>query len=126
MFSSTHSSLCRREAEQTVPVSCEASTNTTLTSAASETAEAVFQTGCLEMVARLLGDNVVAVILACLSVVVIQVRYDNTKLIFNDSQDTWSRSFLLSGEVSSSTALGLLSKTKSLFIYLFTCRYHKE
>ena len=82
MFSFTHSSLCRREAEQTVPVSCEASTNTTLTSAASdsETAEAVFQTGCLDMVARLLGDNVVAVILACLSVVVIQVRYNNTKL----------------------------------------------
>ena len=82
MFSLTHSSLCRREAEQTVPVSCEASTNTTLTSAASdsETAESVFQTGCLEMVARLLGDNVLAVILACLSVVVIQVRYNNTKL----------------------------------------------
>ena len=81
MFSSTHSSLCRKEAEQTVPVSCEASTNTTLSSAASdsETAAAVFQTGCLEMVARLLGDNVMAVVLVCLSVVVIQVRYITTQ-----------------------------------------------
>ena len=70
----------RKEAEQTVPVSCEVSSNaTSITSSSTET-EAMYQTGCLEMLAKLLGDNVVAVILTCVSVMVIQVRWVTFKV----------------------------------------------
>ena len=41
----------------------------------------MYQTGCLEMLAKLLGDNVVAVILTCVSVMVIQVRCHVKSLI---------------------------------------------
>ena len=40
----------------------------------------MYQTGCLEMLAKLLGDNVVAVILTCVSVMVIQVRWVTFKV----------------------------------------------
>ena len=63
----------RKEAEQTVPVSCEVSTNITSIASGTAEAESMYQTGCLEMLAKLLGDNVGAVILTCVSVMVIQV-----------------------------------------------------
>ena len=63
----------RKEAEQAVPVSCEVSTNITSIASGTAEAESMYQTGCLEMLAKLLGDNVVAVILTCVSVMVIQV-----------------------------------------------------
>ena len=54
-------------------MSCEVSSNLTSIASGTTEAESMYQTGCLEMLAKLLGDNVLAVILTCVSVMVIQV-----------------------------------------------------
>ena len=51
----------RKEAEQTVPVSCEVSSNITSIASGTAEAESMYQTGCLEMLAKLLGGHLTAV-----------------------------------------------------------------
>ena len=105
--------ILREEAEQTVPVSCEVSGNSTSFPSSSPDTEALYQTGCLEMLAKVLGDNVVAVTVTCVSVMVIQVSrvtFGEPNFNHNDSQDPWSLFRLLSGAVCSSATLGILNK----------------
>ena len=61
------------EAEQTVPVSCEAAQPAANSSLATEAVLEKYETGCLEMLARLMEANVVVVIVVLVSVLVVQV-----------------------------------------------------
>ena len=61
------------EAEQTVPVSCEAAQPAANSTLATEAGLEKYETGCLEMLARVMEANVVVVIVVLVSVVVVQV-----------------------------------------------------
>ena len=94
-----------------MPVSCEVSSNITSVSSFPPETEALYQTGCLEMLATVLGDNVVAVIITCVAVMVIQVSRVTFRVCDqNDSPDTRRLFLLLSGEVCTSTTLGILKQ----------------
>ena len=61
------------EAEQTVPASCEAAQPAANSSLATEAVLEKYETGCLEMLTRLMEANVVVVTVVLVSVVVVQV-----------------------------------------------------
>ena len=106
--------FCRKKAEQEVPVSCEVSSNITSVSSFPPETEALYQTGCLEMLATVLGDNVVAVIITCVAVMVIQVSRVTFRVRVcdkKDSPDTRRLFLLLSGEVCTSATLGILKQS---------------
>ena len=97
-----------------MPVSCEVSSNITSVSSFPPDTEALYQTGCLEMLATVLGDNVLAVIITCVAVMVIQVsRVTFTVRLCdqNDSPDPRRLFLLLSGEVCTSATLGILKQS---------------
>ena len=96
-----------------MPVSCEVSSNITSVSSFPPDTEALSQTGCLEMLATVLGDNVVAMIITCVAVMVIQVSRVTFRVRVcdqNDSPDTRRLFLLLSGEICTSATLGILKQ----------------